>query len=420
MALDRTFLALTPKRVAAMIMNARRRAVYAAPGLTLEVAAALINAREGLGDDAVAVVVDVSEAVCRLGYGVVDALATFRERGLAVPHAPGLRVGFIVIDDEGFIFASTPLLVEESGDHDDQPNAIRASKDQIECLIAAVLPPISPVSTIPKTSAAVVQRAEIGQVVAAPLQIEKIEESIKVNPVENFDLRRIVNVFSTHFQFYEFQVVGTHVERRTVQLPKDLLGSIRDNATRDRITAAFKMLSKQNKVGEAIHKQSAMIRKRFIPHHPIYGGVILKTNRKALDADIVKLEKLIESHRNAVQERFDRDVRKSIADLVKAFWRDIARNPPPELIDQGITKPTNWQAKSYLLRKLADVFPQVEDLVDQMRVTPVAKDITWSTLNEKGFVDWLAKQWPDRSDLRQPFQLYRAARERVNPPNRVP
>jgi len=47
-----------------------------------------------------------------------------------------------------------------------------------------------------------------------------------------------------------------------------LLGSIRDQATRDRITAAFKMLSKESRIsGEAIHKQAAPIRKRFIRHH---------------------------------------------------------------------------------------------------------------------------------------------------------
>jgi len=49
-----------------------------------------------------------------------------------------------------------------------------------------------------------------------------------------------------------------------------------------------------------------------------------------------------------------------------------------------------------------------------MRVTTVIKDITWNTLNDSGFVDWLRKQWPQRTDLRQPFEQYRAARERMN------
>jgi hypothetical protein len=110
-----------------------------------------------------------------------------------------------------------------------------------------------------------------------------------------------------------------------------------------------------------------------------------------------------------------RDAKKSIAEIVQAFWRDIVRNPPPDLTDQGIIKPATEQAKEYLRRKLTDAFPKAHDLAEEMRVTPVVKDITWNTLNEKGFVDWLRKQWPDRTDLRQPFEQYRAARERMSP-----
>jgi hypothetical protein len=46
-----------------------------------------------------------------------------------------------------------------------------------------------------------------------------------------------------------------------------------------------------------------------------------------------------------------------------------------------------------------------------MRVTRVIKDVTWNTLNEPGFIDWLKEQFPLRKDLQQPFELYRAARE---------
>lgn len=329
MPFDRTFVAMTQKLLADAIMQARRRVVYAAPSLSLGVAAALINVHERLGADAVAIVVDVSEGVFRLGYGVADALGTLREKRIAVRHAEGLRIAFVVIDDEGFIFALPPLLVEETKGTDDQPNAVSASKDQIEQLVGAVLPPAFPTSTPPEAmTSTAVQRAEIGQVVASPAQIEKIEDAIKANPVENFDLSRVVNVFSTHFQFYEFEVVGTRVEMRTVQLPKELLGSIRDKATRDRITAAFKMLSKGSKIsGQAIHDEASEIRRRFIRHHPIYGGVILKTNRTAVEAKITTLKDLIETHRKAVLARFDQDARKSIADLVHTFWRDIVRNP---------------------------------------------------------------------------------------------
>jgi hypothetical protein len=51
------------------------------------------------------------------------------------------------------------------------------------------------------------------------------------------------------------------------------------------------------------------------------------------------------------------------------------------------------------------------DLEKGMRVTRVVKDVTWNTLNEPGFIDWLKEQFPLRKDLQQPFELYHAARE---------
>jgi hypothetical protein len=46
-----------------------------------------------------------------------------------------------------------------------------------------------------------------------------------------------------------------------------------------------------------------------------------------------------------------------------------------------------------------------------MRVTRVVNDVTWNTLNEPGFIDWLKERFPLRKDLQQPFELYHAARE---------
>ena len=48
-----------------------------------------------------------------------------------------------------------------------------------------------------------------------------------------------------------------------------------------------------------------------------------------------------------------------------------------------------------------------------MRVSRVVKDVSWNTLNEPGFVDWLKNKFPHRKDLQQPFELYHAAREKL-------
>jgi hypothetical protein len=104
----RTFVALSPRRLGEFIMTARQRVIYVAPSLSLEVSSALINARDELGPEAVSVVLDVSEDVFRLGYGVVDALKMCHKHKIAIRHADGIRISFVVVDKEGFIFVLPP------------------------------------------------------------------------------------------------------------------------------------------------------------------------------------------------------------------------------------------------------------------------------------------------------------------------
>jgi hypothetical protein len=191
------------------------------------------------------------------------------------------------------------------------------------------------------------------------------------------------------------------------------MASVRDKGTRDRITAAFKLVANDSKVsGEKIRKKAAAIRKRFLHHHPTYGGLILKTNRAALEAEIGELEIFIEAHKQTVLKRFANDAKKSLEELVKAFWRDIARAPPQNLVDQlGVIKPSTEEAKNYLRHILTIAFPRPDEVAEGMRVTRVVKDVTWNTLNEPGFIEWLKEQFPLRKDLQQPFEQYRAARE---------
>jgi hypothetical protein len=90
----------------------------------------------------------------------------------------------------------------------------------------------------------------------------------------------------------------------------------------------------------------------------------------------------------------------------KQFQRRLALGPRCH-IEGASTE----QAKDYLRHVLTGAFPKAEEMAEGVRVTRVVKDVTWNTLNEPGFIDWLKEQFPLRKDLQQPFELYRAARE---------
>ncbi len=73
------FTTLTIERLCSKICAAERHVILAAPGISLPVAEALLQASQRLPRGAVQVVLDVSPSVARLGYGdhaAVERLAT--------------------------------------------------------------------------------------------------------------------------------------------------------------------------------------------------------------------------------------------------------------------------------------------------------------------------------------------------------
>ncbi len=115
-------------RLVELLNEAQRRVVYMAPGLTLNITAALSTAWRRLGSDAVSVILDVDAEVCRLGYGTIEGLTdiqnTAMDLGVFVCHQPGVRIGLLITDDTTLIYAPTPLLIEPESEIRVWSNAI--------------------------------------------------------------------------------------------------------------------------------------------------------------------------------------------------------------------------------------------------------------------------------------------------------
>ena len=99
-----------------------------------------MNASKRLGQDCVTVLLDVVEDNCRVGYGECEGYSILIDGQVAVRACPGLHIGFLLADDEGYIFAMPALMVEDVAKRHAAPNAIRATPDQVLLLIAATKP----------------------------------------------------------------------------------------------------------------------------------------------------------------------------------------------------------------------------------------------------------------------------------------
>ena len=426
---EKVFMPLSMTDMAKMINSANSHVTIAGPGIDDQIAGALVSAARRLPSGAVQVILDVAEENCRAGYGNILGYTTLAEGNVTIRQCRGLRIGIIVCDNEGYVFATPPLLVEGPEVTANCPNAIRVSRDQIRAVLGAT--DKSSAKSAPKPSIddqsalvtgvnaeAIATEPEIGLTIVPKEEVQKLELTIEQTPVQNLDLGRLVNVFKAHIQLGELTVKGAQLQNHTVRLPASLLTIIKDDSTRRRVTAAFKMVSDKSAVsGAHIATKAAGLRRRFFKHHPKYGGVFLAANFKALESEVALLGLEIERHKQTVRDRFAKEAEKSKTALVSAFWQAVQESPPDDLLAQLTSnKPSKDEAKSYLAHLLDGAFPPVDKLCKGMSVSFVPKDLTWETLNEPGFVDWLEKQYPANSGLKKPFDEFRAVCERAGNP----
>lgn len=170
-----------PAHVASgMIHMARKRVLFIGPSLTDGIAAALISAKKALGDDQVVVVLDFDEQVFRLGYGHYESVQMLEDAGLVVRQQSGLRLGVLILDDQGWVFNLPPMAVE--GQHELMFNAMTLMSEQVDEVARTLVTPTLVVEGDPKP------RFEIGNKPVAPEIRKQVAKAIEQNPPAAFGL----------------------------------------------------------------------------------------------------------------------------------------------------------------------------------------------------------------------------------------
>lgn len=276
-----TFININQRYLAEKIRSAGSRVIYVSPGVDEVVASALINSSKNIGIENVSVLLDVSESVLRLGYGNIDGITLLEENNIPIRNARGARIGALIFDNEGVIFSPIPLLIEAGKTDLSQPNAIKATPEQIENILQAITPQEEPD-----------KYPEIGKAKVGHKQIEKINSSINENPPQKFDVARKVQVFSTAFEFVELKLKGCEIQRHTVSIPSDLLVGKVDPITKKRLRTGFSIIEKESSLsGDSIRSKFNEVKRSYIKSIPPYGNVLLKSNKAKFNKAIDELTK---------------------------------------------------------------------------------------------------------------------------------
>lgn len=383
-----------------LIRSAKGRLVVLTPAVSMHVAEAIAERWKVLGKDAVTVVLDVDPEVYRLGYGDIKALELLEpvaaDLGVMVNRHKGIRVGMVIADDRTLVYSPTPQLIEAGPRSPDAPNAIMlgAPPAQVERELGA-----GPQG---------VKERRIGEDKATKAEIQAVSQDLKQNPPLKFDVARTVSVFSSKFEFVEFELLGTFIDRKTVPIPKHLSG-IADEKTRDQFRQSFTILPANHKLsGEHLQHDKKLITKKYLRPVKDFGAVLLRAQKEAFLKDVEALRKAVEEFGQKVREELQAEMDKQRTSLGKALLPLVKRRPPKDWCRSDGTKPDAATLEQFLADDLRRAFGSADELVKGMQVRVVIKGITWEMLNDKDFVEAAREVLPEYKKLYDEFDAAKA------------
>jgi len=412
----RTFAAVDDAWLANGIAGAVRQIVFAAPGLGLATAHALIAA---MRRDVVSItiILDADPDACRIGYGDAAALEElYRAAGqqqFPLRRQPGLRIGLLIVDERIAIWSPTARSVEPEPDSE-QPNAIVLGESAARHVREATGAEGSPV--LPS-------QAQIGREPLKAAELRDAVNELERNPPAPFDLSRRTRVFSSKFQFVEAEVRGAEWAERSMKLSSllvnaDLPESLRDlletrvrpfQATSDQafdVPHIVQGIPAFDRNGQRIFTACtqaqvmriwADIRDRYLRHLKGFGWLIAREEVDAFREAAAAFEETLSAWVSAFQAQVAKDEDTLIDSLVASIERRLRDLDPRN-------------------RPRIDLRAEVRAGLNRMRVTQpkvriVLKNVSWESTRDAEFLEALRGSFTD-AERSGWFEEYTAARER--------
>ncbi|HPW31247.1 MAG TPA: hypothetical protein PLL01_17830 [Rhodoferax sp.] len=416
MSIDALFCSLSPLRIAELIRSAQRAVCYAAPGIQLDLAQAMVEAAGRLGKEMLTVSLDFDDRVMRMGYGDIGAVTLLLDAGISVNSSPGLRTALVVVDNEGYVFTPTALYLEAEPSDCAASNAMRMSGEQVSQALARLSPAAKAIAVAQAKTPEAKQQIEAltVDVVSAPITVAKLAEvktSLKEVPPVRFDLARQVRVFEPYLQYVELSLSGAAIQRHRMAIPLSIqkLGGSKDLESRLRTT--FDLIEKGSKLSsKPLEDALNEIRKNFTPSlGKDHGRVVLKAAKPHLVERLTEFRTKLEAHQKAVEADLQKHLDTSREQIVAYYQARVIEAKPDALLGQSLNgEISEVAAKKWLNGELDKVFPSAETLIQEMKLDERYKDVTFETLNRKDFLESVKDAFPN-VDWDKAYSEFKAA-----------
>ena len=416
MTTDALFCSLSPDRIADLVRSAQHAVCYAAPGIQLDLAQAMVETAGRLGKEMLTVSLDFDDRVMRMGYGDIGAVTLLLDAGISVNSSPGLRTALVVVDNEGYIFTPTALYLEAEPSDCAASNAMRMSGEQVSQALARLSPAAKAIAVAQAKTPEAKQQIEAltVDVVSAPITVAKLAEvktSLKEVPPVRFDLARQVRVFEPYLQYVELSLSGAAIQRHRMAIPLSIqkLGGSKDLESRLRTT--FELIEKGSKLSsKPLEDALNEIRKNFTPSlGKDHGRVVLKAAKPHLVERLTEFRTKLEAHQKAVEADLQKHLDTSREQIVAYYQARVIEAKPDALLGQSLNgEISEVAAKKWLNGELDKVFPSAETLIQEMKLDERYKDVTFETLNREDFLESVKDAFPN-VDWDKAYSEFKAA-----------
>lgn len=414
------FTQLNSEGLASLISNAKSNVCYAAPGIQMGPAEALIELAERVGPELILVFLDVDENVIRMGYGEVEAIEALQGSGICVEHIAGLRSGLIVVDGQGFSYTPTALYLEREAKRDEALNAMRLTSDQAAEAMARLSPASKSIAMLQADTSEKKRAIEAAASETAPVPVDKkvlsdISSKLKAAPPARFDVARQVRVFQPHFQYVELSLTGAAIQRHKLTIPKAIQNIGNEQELEGRLRTTFDLIDKNATVSSrALDKELRDIRENLTRSLGTkHGRIVRKVALPRLEQRLSEFREKIEKHQRTIEQELDATLSNSKSLIVDYYLPIVLVNPPDELYGL-FGAPSEDDIRQWLDDKLASAFPKPKDLVNNIKLDVNFKDVTFETLNRDDFLESIQSAYSG-VDWGKTYKEFRAAGETPEP-----
>ena len=434
------FTSSSDEALGQLIAKASKRLVLVSPGISSDIAAALVKRLDLDGGPPVfSVIVDIDPEVCRLGYGEIDAIDKLRtaldRKGKSLQTQEGVRIGLVVADEEILVYSPTPRLIEAGSTHDNKPNAIRITPTAAQDIAFAC--GAGPEATV-------LEKQELGLDLVDERKLEEVKQDLKAIPPRPFDLARLERVFNYRLEFVEFSLEHYKLNTRTVTLPPELLG-LADKGLQDRLRNTFRIFESgkpfefmipdvcpfplpgatngdptlnmsqlEIPVSEAwLAREADRLRKKyFIPlGSTTHGNLIQKRMKPEFQGEVDRLSRLVEAYAVAVLAAIQKKLLNTKEELIETLMPRVQAAPPKNWLRRSLDGTLDENTIRIRLRQdIDDAFGTANDTYSP-KVTVVFKGVNYDTIKSdphfrKKIAEYFGEE--DAAKLLSEFEASRA------------